>query len=88
MTGAAEARSPCGASHDAFGRGCARENVENTDAVVGRRRATNISLDCAGDRVINSVRVIGGLVVRDNLTLSLIMPIHPIDAINRWKAGS
>ena len=95
---------------------CAWEIVENTDAVIQHYRETTISLDYAGDSILNSMSDIGfmalgfflasrlpvwltvliaiglelftGFMIRDNLTLNVLMLLWPIDAVKTWQGGA
>ena len=95
---------------------CAWEIVENTDAVINHYRETTISLDYAGDSILNSLSDIGfmalgfwlatklpvwltvlmavglelfvGFVIRDNLTLNVLMLLWPIQAVKTWQGGA
>ena len=35
-----------------------------------------------------AVEILLAVVIRHNLSLNIIMPIHPIDAIKQWQLGS
>ena len=73
------------------------EIVENTPWIINRYRGTTISLDYFGDSVINSASDVAamllgfelliGYFIRDNLTLNVIMLLHPVDAIRFWQGG-
>lgn len=95
---------------------CAWEIVENTPAVIQHYRETTISLDYAGDSIINSLSDVGfmalgfylasrlpvwmtvvvaialelfvGSVIRDNLTLNVLMLLWPIEAVKTWQAAA
>ena len=90
--------------------------VENTDAVINHYRETTISLDYAGDSILNSLSDIGfmalgfylasrlpvwltiliaimlelvvGAIIRDNLTLNVLMLLWPIQAVKTWQGGA
>ena len=92
------------------------EIVENTDAVINHYRETTISLDYAGDSILNSLSDIGfmalgfylasrlpvwltiliaimlelvvGAIIRDNLTLNVLMLLWPIQAVKTWQGGA
>lgn len=57
----------------ALGIECAWEVAENTNVIIDRYRATNISLDYYGDSVINSVMDIGAMIV--GFWLAWIWPV-------------
>ena len=95
---------------------CAWEIVENTDPVIQHYRETTISLDYAGDSILNSMSDIGfmalgfflasrlpvgltvliaiglelftGFMIRDNLTLNVLMLLWPIEAVKTWQGGA
>jgi hypothetical protein len=50
--------------------------------VLARRRPISAVIGAAV-----AMELIVGYVIRDNLTLNIIMLVHPVDAIRAWQAG-
>ena len=70
------------------------EILENSPIIINRYREATISLDYFGDSVINSVsdilamELFVGWAIRDNLTLNILMLVHPIERVRQWQSGS
>jgi hypothetical protein len=61
------------------------EVLENSNWIIERYRSATMSLDTVA--VALAFEILVGLHIRDNLTLNIIMLIHPFEAIRQWQAG-
>jgi hypothetical protein len=63
-------------------------SVADIGAMIGGFRLARIRPVRLTVAAVLAIEAVVGFLVRDNLALDIIMLIHPVDAIDRWQAGS
>ena len=66
-------------------------NLENSDFIINRYRAETIALASrlspwSGVGLAIAVELMLAYTIRDNLTLNVIMLVHPTQVIKAWQA--
>jgi hypothetical protein len=73
-------------SLDYYGDSVINSMSDITAMVIGFYAASRLPL-WATITLALSMEVVVGAIIRDNLTLNIIMLIHPLDVIKQWQAG-
>jgi hypothetical protein len=60
------------------------EVLENTPMVINRYREATMALSLG---LTVAMEVFVGFMIRDNLTLNIVMLVYPVEAIKRWQGG-